>query len=312
MLSRNNIRIKVLQALYAHEMNPMEDSAAAEKFFVKSVNDTYRLYLLIMLYLQKVASYSLKDFEIRSRKFVPTEDDTKASLVMYENPVVKALRDSNSFHAVLKKQAVTQLLDEDLVRRLFKLFTESEYYEFYRNAKNMPLKEHQYALVKLFMILKEDEGFVEHLSDNFPSWDDDESLVYGAVKRSVRELPHNPSFFIEQLPNSEFVNELGKDLLYKVMRHDAEIQSMIAAKLKNWNEDRVAQLDMIMMKMAICEFLYFESIPGKVTINEYVNVAKLYSTDKSKRFVNGILDRLMQDLNDEGKIVKTGRGLIDE
>jgi N utilization substance protein B len=87
---------------------------------------------------------------------------------------------------------------------------------------------------------------------------------------------------------------------------------MIAAKLKNWNEDRVAHLDMLMMKMAICEFLYFDSIPTKVTINEYVNVAKLYSTDKSKRFINGILDRLMQELHEEGKIKKAGRGLIDE
>jgi len=312
MLSRNNIRIKVLQTLYAHEINPMEDSAASEKFFVKSVNDTYRLYLLIMYYLQKVSSYSLKDFEIRSRKFVPTEDDSKASLKMYDNPVVKAMRDSNSFHAVLKKQAIPQLLDEDIVRRLFKIFAESEYYEFYRTSENMPMKEHQYSMVKLYMILREDEVFVEHLSDLFPSWDDDESLVYGAIKRSVRELPENPSFFIEQLPNSEFVNELGKDLLYKVIRYNEEIQSMIAAKLKNWNEDRVAQLDMIMMKMAICEFIYFDSIPTKVTINEYVNVAKLYSTDKSKRFINGILDRLMQDLHENGKINKVGRGLIDE
>jgi N utilization substance protein B len=210
----------------------MEDSAAAEKFFVRSVNDTYRLYLLIMYYLQKVSSYSQKDFEIRSRKFVPTEDDSKASLVMYENPVVKALRDSNSFHAVLKKQGIIQLLDEDLVRRLFKLFAESEYYEFYRNAKNMPLKEHQYALVKLYMILREDEGFVEHLSDNFPSWDDDESLVYGAIKRSVRDLPHNVSFFIEQLPNwvgIGFSSEKNSARHFK-LNNDCEVKAVATSK----------------------------------------------------------------------------------
>lgn len=311
MLSRNNIRIKVLQALYAHEMNP-NDSAAAEKFFVKSVESTFKLYLLIMYYLQKVSSYSLKDFEIKGKKYVPTEDDAKASIKLYENPVVKALRDSDSFQKTLKKEGIIQLLDEDIVRRQYKHFTESEYYEFYRTSENMPLKEHQYALVKLYMTMREDEVFDEHLSDHFPSWDDDESLIYGAVKRSVRELPQNPSFFIEQLPNVEFVNELGKDLLYKVLRHDEALQNMIAAKLKNWNEDRVAHLDMLMMKMAICEFLYFDSIPTKVTINEYVNVAKLYSTDKSKRFINGILDRLMQELHEEGKIKKAGRGLIDE
>jgi N utilization substance protein B len=160
--------------------------------------------------------------------------------------------------------------------------------------------------------MRENEVFDEYLSDHFPTWDDDESLVYGAIKRSIRELPQNTYFFIEQLPNSEFVDELGKDLLYKVLRHDEEVQQMIATRLKNWEEDRVAMLDMAMMKMAICEFLYFETIPTKVTINEYVNIAKLYSTDKSKRFINGILDRLMQEFLEEGRIKKTGRGLIDE
>lgn len=311
MLSRNNIRIKVLQALYANEMNPM-DSIVAEKFFMKSVNDTFRLYLLVMYYLQKVASYSQKDVEIKSKKYVPIEGDEKASLRLYENPVIKALRDSDAFQKTLKKEGIPQLLDDDLVRRLYKSFADSEYYESYRTIEQMPIKEHQYALVRLYMTMREDEVFDEYLSDHFPSWDDDESLVYGAIKRSVRDLPANPLFFVEQLPNIEFVNDLGRDLLYKVLRNHEDLQSMIAAKLKNWQEDRVALLDMLMMKMAICEFLHFDSIPTKVTINEYVNVAKMYSTDKSKRFINGILDRLMQELVEEGKIKKSGRGLIDE
>src|SRR5690606_25207845 len=125
--------------------------------------------------------------------------------------------------------------------------------------------------VKLYHIMRENEVFTESMSDHFPSWDDDESLVYGAVKRSLRELPQNNHFFIDQLPNTEFVDELGKDLLYKVIRYDTELQQMIATKLKNWQEDRVALLDMTLMKMGICEFLYFPSIPTKVTINEYVN-----------------------------------------
>lgn len=311
MLSRNNIRIKVLQTLYAQEMNPM-DSASAEKFLMKSINNSYRLYLLTVLYIQKVASYSQKDFEIKSKKFVPSEEDKKASIRLYENPVVKALRDNDVFQKTLKKEGIFQLIDDDLVRKLFKSYTETEYYETYRTAENVPLREHQYALVRLYLTMRESEVFDEYLSDHFPTWDDDESLVYGAIKRSIRELPQNTYFFIEQLPNSEFVDELGKDLLYKVLRHDEEVQQMIAARLKNWEEDRVAMLDMAMMKMAICEFLYFETIPTKVTINEYVNIAKLYSTDKSKRFINGILDRLMQEFFEEGKIKKTGRGLIDE
>jgi N utilization substance protein B len=311
MLSRTNFRIKVLQSLYAKEINPA-DGKRLETYLMKSINDSYRLYLLTMLYLQKIASYSQKDVEIKQKKYVPSEEDKKASSKLYENPVIKSLRDNDVFQKTLKKEGIFQLLDDDLTRRLFKNYTENEYYETYRSFAEPPLREHQYAIVKLYMTIKEDEVFSEAISDLFPSWDDDESLVYGAVKRSIRSLPANAQFFVDQLPSTEFVEELGKDLLHAALKHDNELQQLIAAKLQNWQEDRVAMLDMIMMKMAVCEFLFFESIPVKVTINEYVNIAKFYSTDKSKRFVNGILDKLLQELSEKGRIIKTGRGLIDE
>ena len=196
MLSRNNIRIKVLQALYANEMNPM-DTIAAEKFLMKSINNSYKLYLLTMLYLQKVASYSLKDFEIKAKKYVPSDDDKKVSLKLYENPVIKALRDNDVFQKILKKEGIIQLIDDDLVRQLYKTFIESDYYETYRTTESTPLREHQYAIVRLYMTMRESEVFDEYLFDHFPTWDDDESLVYGAVKRSVRELPQNDQFFVD-------------------------------------------------------------------------------------------------------------------
>ena len=311
MLSRNNIRIKVMQTLYAHAVNPCE-SAAAEKNLIQSIHNSYRLYLLTVLYLQKVAFFNKKDYEIKINKFVPSEEDRRASLKLYENPIAKALREKEVFQKTLKKEGIPQLVDEDIVRMLYKQYTETDYYETYRSSDNQPIREHQYAFVKLYHVMRENEVFTESMEDFFPSWEDDESLVYGAIKRSLRELPDNNHFFIDQLPNKEFVDDLGKDLLYKVIRHDLELQQMIATKLKNWQEDRVALLDMTLMKMGICEFLYFPSIPTKVTINEYVNVAKEYSTDKSKRFINGILDRLMQELTEEGLIKKKGRGLLDE
>lgn len=311
MLSRNNIRIKVLQTLYAHQINPT-DSAKAERILLKSIHDSYRLYLLTILYISKVSFFNKKDYEIKAKKFVPTEEDKKVSLRLYENPVAQAIRSNEVFQKTVKKEGVLQMLDEDIVRKLYKEFVESDYYEGYHAMENPPLREHQYALVRLYLTMRENEVFTEHLSDYFPSWSDDESLVYGAVKRSMRALPENNRFFIEQLPNSDFVNDLGKELLYRVIRNDEELQELVAGKLKNWQEDRVAVIDMNLMKMGICEFIHFPSIPTKVTINEYVNIAKMYSTDKSKRFINGILDRLMQELKKEGRIQKEGRGLKGE
>jgi len=309
MLSRHNIRIKVLQTLYAYSQSGGSKTAVAEKDYLRVVKESYRLYLLNMLYLLKVADYSKKDFEIKSKKFVPTDDDKKASLRLYESPVLVALRENEEFFYRIKKEKLLSVIDKDMVRKLYQDFSKTEYYGTYLAMEEVPLREHQYCLVNMYKTMLCDEIFLDHLEDVSPTSEDDQSLIFGALKRSVRSLPEDDEFFIAQLPNDEFVHDFGKELLYKVIRHDDELQELVVEKLKNWNEDRVAVLDMLLLKLGICEFLYFPSIPTKVTINEYVSLAKDYSTDKSKRFINGILDRLMKDLMDQGLINKEGRGL---
>jgi N utilization substance protein B len=309
MLSRHNIRIKVLQTLYAYSQSGGSSTSIAEKDYLRVVKESYRLYLLNMLYLVKVADYARTDFVIKSKKFVPTEVDKKASLRLYENPVLVAIRENEDFFYRIKKEKLLPIIDKDMVRKLYQDFAKTEYYDTYLTMEEVPLREHQYCLVNLYKTMLCEEIFLDHLEDVSPTSEDDQSLIFGALKRSIRSLPEDNEFFIAQLPNDEFVHDFGKELLYKVIRHDDELQELVVEKLKNWNEDRVAVLDMLLLKLGICEFLYFPSIPTKVTINEYVSLAKDYSTDKSKRFINGILDRLMKDLLDQGLINKEGRGL---
>lgn len=311
MLSRHNIRIKVLQSFYSYLQSSEPNAVTAENAYLKSIDQSFRLYLYNMLYIDKVCEYNKKDYDLKSRKLVPTEEDQHASLCLYENPIAKSIREDNHYQRLIKKEILAPLVDNDLVRRLYQNFAKSDYYTTYRQMQQAPLSEHQYALVKLYKTMLEDEVFVEHIGDMFPSWEDDQSLIYGAVKNTMRDLPakEDDPFCNKHLPNEEFVHEFGKELLYQCIRHDKELQDLITPKLENWKEDRVALVDMILMKMALCELLYFPSIPTKVTINEYVSIAKDYSTDNSKRFVNGILDRLMKELREAGRIEKTGRGL---
>lgn len=309
MLSRHNIRIKVLQTLYAYHQSEDTNAAVAEKNYLGAVQESYRLYLFNLLYLTEVANYSKTDFDIKSKKFVPTEEDKKATLKLYENPVLVVLRENEDFRRITRRQKLTNLIDRDLVRTLYQKFAKSEYYTTYLEMDSTPLREHQYCLVNLYKSMLEEELFLDHLEDVSPTSEDDQSLIFGAIKRSIRSLPEEEDFFESQQPNPEFVHDFGKELLYKAIRNESELQEMIGEKLRNWKEDRVAVLDMMLLKLGICEFLYFESIPTKVTINEYVSLAKDYSTDKSKRFVNGILDRLMKDLDSKGLINKEGRGL---
>lgn len=311
MLSRHNIRIKVLQALYSFAQSENPDPVQAEKQYLLSVDESFRLFMLNFRYLIKIAEYSKEDFEIRHNKYVPSDEDKQVTLKLYNNPILEKLRNNDAFQKEMKKAKVDEQLDEDLIRKMYQIFRTSEYHQSYQELSKTTNKEHQYCLVNLFKMMMSEEFFIDHLEDLSPTSEDDQSLIFGAIKRSIRTILEDEAFFENQLPNKEFVFDFGKELLYQSIKKDDMLQELIVDKLKNWNEDRVALLDMLLLKLGICEFMYFPSIPIKVTINEYVSLAKDYSTDKSKRFVNGILDRLMKELSEQGKINKEGRGLLE-
>jgi N utilization substance protein B len=153
--------------------------------------------------------------------------------------------------------------------------------------------------------------FLDVLDENYLFWEDDKSLIVGAMKKTIKSLPSTSEGFYEAYqPTDETVKEFGEVLLTQVHEESDELFKIIEPTLKNWDAERVAVIDMILLKMAVCELMNFPTIPTKVTLNEFVEISKLYSTDKSKDFINGILDRLLKKLEKEGKVVKEGRGLI--
>ena len=152
--------------------------------------------------------------------------------------------------------------------------------------------------------------FNETIEDHYVSWDDDESLVVGAMKKIIKSLDQDEYDFLKDyIPDDETVKEFGETLLIATVKNDKSLVELITPFLENWELERVAAIDLIMLKMAVTEILRIESIPTKVTLNEYVEISKIYSTEKSKEFINGILDRIINKLNNENKIIKTGRGL---
>jgi N utilization substance protein B len=167
------------------------------------------------------------------------------------------------------------------------------------------------VLLDMYRFLLNQENFESLVEDAFPLWTDDRSLIVGSMKKTIKGLPVDENFTDEYRPAFETVTEFGESLLAKTLETDTELLGMIEPVLKNWDADRVAIIDMILIKMALSELITFPTIPTKVTLNEYLDISKLYSTDKSKEFVNGILDRLMKKLQEEGLIQKEGRGLED-
>ena len=202
-------------------------------------------------------------------------------------------------------------IDEDLVRRLYTEFAKGEVYKKYLSNTDESTEDQIDILLALFKVCTSDESFNEALEDLHATSIDDKSLVIGSIKKTLKALPVSPHFCLTYEPDDEAVVEFGEELLRKVFQEDGELLEIIEPTLKNWDADRVATIDMILLKMALCELMIFPTIPTKVTLNEFLEISKRYSTEKSKDFINGILDRLMKQLHKDGKIKKEGRGLVE-
>jgi len=168
-------------------------------------------------------------------------------------------------------------------------------------------EDHRDVLLALYKSLTKNELFNETLDDHYATWQENKSLVIGAIKKTLKQEENDDTFYNNYLPEKETVEEYGAELLHKYYQTEKELEILIEPNLNNWEIDRVAVIDRILLKMALCEFLYFETIPTKVTLNEYVEISKAYSTPKSKEFINGILDKLKTLLTEEGKIHKVER-----
>lgn len=282
---------------------------------LKGYNDgiwkTYEIYVFHLYLLLKVAQYAEKDAAIRAAKLLPSDEDKTFTPLLYNNSCTQSLANHVGFLNIVAQHKLNENLDEDHIRRMYQQFIETEEYKKYMALETPTDADHAKILLELYKFLTTNDIFIEMTEDRFNNWQDDESLVVGAMKKTLKVMPLEGEFYKEYEPSDETVREFGEQLLRKTCQEDQPLFELIAPNLKNWDADRVAILDMIMLKMALCELLHFPTIPTKVTLNEFVEISKTYSTENSKDFINGILDRLMKKLVKEEKIVKEGRGLVE-
>jgi len=309
MLSRRNIRIKVMQMLYTMSQDKELQFEEVLRQFRKNFDSSYELYLFNVLQLIKVAEYSRQDATQRAAKHLPTAEDKQFTSKLYDNPLMQSLVANEGLTELFQKHKLEEFLDKDAIFRLYKEFAKTDEYKAYCQKESNENEEHKKILLALSKSIINNESFTEELEDAFTSWLDDKSLVVGALKKTIKALPVSDGFYEGFKPTAETTVDFGEVLLTKVHKEDKALLEVIEPTLKNWDADRVAIIDMILLKMALCELTSFASIPTKVTLNEFVEISKLYSTDKSKDFINGILDRLMKKLHKDGKIAKEGRGL---
>lgn len=283
-----------------------------ENRFKAGISKTQELYLINLHYLFETAKYALQDLHIRRSKHLPSDEDQAFSAVLYDNPVVQSLLQSTDYKRQAAKYLSKHEIDEDNIRILYTEFSKNPVYLPYVLQTTRTDADHVHVLLELYKTLYHHEHFNDLIEDYNAGWVDDKTLVVGAVKKTLKALPSLDDFHTEWNEEDEMTIEFGEALLIKTNTQDAALLAQIEPMLQNWDAERVAIIDMILIKMALAELLYFPTIPTKVTINEFVEISKVYSTDKSKEFINGLLDRLMKKMYEEGLIKKEGRGLIDE
>lgn len=302
MINRRNIRVKVMQTLYTIATTESETKPGdAVKILQKHFEQTRQLFIYLTYFLSEVAGYAETDAHNRASKHLPTYEDLHVSTKIVGNEIVSKIRDDASFKEFLSKDKPQQFVDKELIKKIYHEFVESKEYKKYISTAQRDRKDEREILESIlenFLLNK--ENFLSHIEDNFSNWEDDGEMV---VQLLVNYLQKPGSYNFKEMISEEKLN-FAKSLLQTVQEKAELLENFVIPKLKNWDPERIALLDMILMKMGVAEFLYFETIPPKVTINEYIDLAKEYSTSQSGQFVNGILDNIHKELVQQGKMHK--------
>jgi transcription antitermination protein NusB len=311
MLSRRHIRIKVMQLLYAKSRDAQLSLSDVLRRYEQYGKRSIELYLFNLQQVIEVARYSVRDDIQRRAKYIPSDEDRRFTPKLYENEVLQGFLAHGTFEKAIKKFQLTGRTDDDTTANFYRRFLETDTYKNYLANDDLPTEAHQRIILDLYKFLLQSEIFEEAMEDFSPSWIDDDTLIVGAAKKTIKAMPSDEALIYDFNEEDKLTFAFGEELATKTYRKDAQLLELIKPMLQNWEADRVATIDLILIKMAVCELTDFPTIPTKVTINEYVDISKMYSTDKSREFVNGILDRMMKKFKEDGSIKKEGRGLLD-
>lgn len=319
MLGRRHFRIKVLQALYAYFQGGEARLDTAEKNLLLSINKITELYFLQLSFLLEVLHYYRFRSEEAKAKFVPTEDDLNPNLKLLNNKILIQLQENEELAGRIRQYKISWTEEQEMVRKVFlKIKGSKDHAEYLNSGKSSYEEDHDY-LLRLFRKYIAKSGDLQfYCEERNLFWADDFEVAAIFVLKTLKILSEAFS------PKDELLSLLRKDqdediaddrdfileLFRKTLLHTEEFDKRIETRTRNWELERIALTDIILIKMALTEFIYFPQIPIKVTMNEYIEISKQFSSVKSKLFINGILDKLVDDLTSEKIINKTGRGLM--
>jgi N utilization substance protein B len=301
MISRRNIRVKVMQQLYV--MENVNDANAFKNpvhNLEKEFDKTRELFAYLIYFVTEVARYAEADARQRASKNITTQEDLNVNIKIAGNELLWQILELPSFKKTIELDKPELRIDKSLLKKIYNELVEAAEYKTYITEQFRDKKAEKDIILFIFTnLLLPNESFISHIEELFINWDDDADTM----DQMVMAFLQKPSDNIQQMLTKEKW-EFAKLLFTTAIDKKDYTLELIKPKLKNWDAERIALLDMILMQMGVCELLYFETIPTKVTINEYIDLAKDYSTNQSGNFVNGILDNIHKELMATGKIHK--------
>jgi len=316
MISRRFLRIKAFQALYSYFQSEDKNTKKLESETFLSLERMHDLYLFLLILGKELTHLSELRMEEAKKKRLPTEEDLNPNTKFIDNKFFALLAENVHLKKYVEEKKISWSTDQELMVKLSTFLRNHKIFKEYMSTRSSSFEEDKKFVVDLYKkIIPEFELLLSNLEEKSIFWGYDEiDFVLSMVLKSVKKFTAESTMSEAILPlfrDAEEDKKFVKDLLSKVVKGDKENSQLISDKTKNWDVERIAMVDVLLMKMALTEFLHFKSVPVKVTLNEYIELSKWYSTPKSKVFVNGVLDKIVLDLKGKGDLKKMGRGLLE-
>lgn len=302
-----------MQSIYAMHQHQSDSLEKEEKFLFQSIENMQDLYFLMLDALVEIKNKEEEYIELSSKKYLATKEERNPNKRFVENCVLVALANSETLNAALDERSINNWKkNDDIILCLIDAIKESDIYKKYLSKPSTTFEDDKYFIADIFSeVIAPNERLYDYLEEHKLTWLDDVPAVNTLILKQIKQLKSADDVFVlSKLYKDQDDKEFVKTLFRRTVLNESELSKEYIDKTPNWDAERIAELDTIILKMAICELLKFPSIPVKVTINEYLEIAKEYSTPKSSIFINGILDNLVKDFQKENKLQKAGRGLL--
>jgi Transcription termination factor len=314
MVSRRLLRIKILKALYGHFKSGDKTINASEKELFVSIEKTYDLYHFMMQLLVEVADYAQARIDIGKQKYLPTPEEKNPNTKFVDNKVVAILRSNEQLRKRLHQSSLTWDENPELIKKLYNNLLASKYYKKYMAEPSRSFDQDQSLAVEFFQNELEDfEDLYQILEDMSIHWIDDVEFELGMIIKTVKKFTEGQPTYISLMPlyKDEVDFQFTKRLFRKATVNHLEYRAIVDEYTANWDVERIAYMDILIMIEAIAEMIEFKEIPIKISMNEYIELSKFFSTPNSSTFVNGVLDKVVKHLTESGAIAKEGLGLVE-